>query len=66
MLSRIGHSVALLLTVAGMLAVTGCQDQKLGGEAAVKTRSATGASAAILTTDCGAEMDDQWARCISC
>ena len=61
MLSRIGHSVALLLTVAGMLVVTGCQDQKLGGEAAVKTRSATGAPAAILTTDCGAEMDDQWA-----
>jgi hypothetical protein len=26
-----------------------------------KTRSATGAPAAILTTDCGAEMDDQWA-----
>ena len=61
MLSRIGHSVALLLTVAGMLVVTGCQVQKLGGEAAIKTRSTTAAPAAILITDCGAEMDDQWA-----
>jgi inosine-uridine nucleoside N-ribohydrolase len=57
----ISWSVASLLAVAGMLLVTGCQNQKLHGEAAVKTRSATGASAAILTTDCGAEMDDQWA-----
>lgn len=61
MFSRIGHSVALLLTVAGMLVVTGCQVQKLGGEAAIKTRSTTAAPAAILITDCGAEMDDQWA-----
>lgn len=62
MLSRIRHSVALLLTVAGMLlVVTGCQDQTLGGEPAIETRSATAAPAAILTTDCGAEMDDQWA-----
>ncbi|HEY2156826.1 MAG TPA: nucleoside hydrolase [Isosphaeraceae bacterium] len=39
----------------------GCRDQKPGGEAAPETGSATVAPAAILTTDCGAEMDDQWA-----
>ena len=56
----ISWPVASLLAVAGMLVVTGCQAQKLGGEAAVKTRSATVAPAAILTTDCGCETDDQW------
>ena len=61
--SRVCQSVvALVLTVAGMsLLATGCQDQKPGGEPAIETRSATAAPAAILTTDCGAEMDDQWA-----
>ena len=56
----ISWPVASLLAVAGMLVVTGCETQKLGGEAAVKTRSATVAPAAILTTDCGCEADDQW------
>ena len=60
--SRERHSVALLLTAAGMfLFVTGCQGQKPGGEPASETTSAITAPAAILTTDCGAEMDDQWA-----
>ena len=44
-----------------MLVVTGCETQKLGGESASEARSVPPALAAVLTTDCGAEMDDQWA-----
>jgi purine nucleosidase len=57
----ISWPVASLLAVAGMLVVTGCETQKLGGESASEARSVTPALAAVLTTDCGAEMDDQWA-----
>ena len=57
----ISWPVASLLAVAGMLVVTGCETQKLGGESASEARSVPPALAAVLTTDCGAEMDDQWA-----
>jgi inosine-uridine nucleoside N-ribohydrolase len=61
MLSTMARSVALLLVLAGALVVTGCKDRKPGDEAAISTKSAAVAPAAILVTDCGCEMDDQWA-----
>ncbi len=51
-------STHLFLTVAvGVMVVSGCAPR----EAARKTRSVPPALAAVLTTDCGCEMDDQWA-----
>src|SRR5688500_14820150 len=48
----------VFLTIAVVvMVVSGCATR----EAASKTRSVPPALAAVLTTDCGAEMDDQWA-----
>src|SRR5215467_5021621 len=46
--------IAVTLFIMGALLV-------MAPEAAISATSTTAASAAILTTDCGAETDDQWA-----
>ena len=53
---------AALVTLAILSpAFSGCQRQKLANETAIPKASANSPLAVALSTDCGADIDDQWA-----
>ena len=53
-------SVALVTLAILSPVFSGCQRQKLGNETATPKPSANSPLAVALSTDCGADIDDQW------